>query len=74
MTEGDALAEKRAAHAAKQPMLVHFVTLAANAVYDPAYAVYDPLNMHDSASALYDVAAAFDPGLHPAFARARLSQ
>ena len=44
-------------------MLVLSENLAAGAVYDPAYAVYSRLYTHDLANALYDVAAASDPGL-----------
>lgn len=44
-------------------MLVHPENLAADAVYDPAYAVYSRLYTHALANALYDVAAASDPGL-----------
>ena len=61
LTEGDALADKRAAVATEQPMLVHPENLAADAVYDPAYAVYSRLYTHDLANALYDVAAGNRP-------------
>ena len=80
LTEGDSLADQRAAVATEQPMLATPVNLAADADYEPAYAVYKPVYTYDSANALYDVAVASDSeaGLQlvpvPASARTRLTQ